>query len=188
MKYRNYCKIKQIKNIAISKELKYKKCCNIKNIATSKILQYQNIKLKYWFSLQTDICLYKLLFHVFLCIWFSIKRKLAILFSFFSPDRKFMGSLRYFTSSYLAGMSLHKEHKFEKVVVEKGNKTESYRNPGDKVDVLKDVESKLKSNISRVSGWKQTNKGGCFQAEQSLSKHEIATSGLVEVFKKGKRK
>ena len=27
-----------------------------------------------------------------------------------------MGSLRYFTSSYLAGMSLHKEHKFEKVV------------------------------------------------------------------------
>ena len=70
----------------------------------------------------------------------------------FRTDRKFMGSLRYFTSSYLAGMSLHKEHKFEKVVVEKGNKTESYRNPGDKVDVLKDVESKLKSNISRVSG------------------------------------
>ena len=31
-----------------------------------------------------------------------------------------MGSLRYFTSSYLAGMSLHKEHKFDKVGVEKG--------------------------------------------------------------------
>ena len=30
-----------------------------------------------------------------------------------------MGSLRYFTSSYLAGMSLHKEHKFDKVGLEK---------------------------------------------------------------------
>ena len=29
-----------------------------------------------------------------------------------------MGSLRYFTSSYLAGMSLHKEHKFDKVGLE----------------------------------------------------------------------
>ena len=39
---------------------------------------------------------------------------------FFSEaDRKFMGSLRYFTSSYLAGMSLHKEHKFDKVGLEK---------------------------------------------------------------------
>ena len=38
---------------------------------------------------------------------------------FFSEaDRKFMGSLRYFTSSYLAGMSLHKEHKFDKVGLE----------------------------------------------------------------------
>ena len=36
----------------------------------------------------------------------------------FRTDRKFMGSLRYFTSSYLAGMSLHKEHKFDKVGLE----------------------------------------------------------------------
>ena len=51
-------------------------------------------------------------------IFFSMVEIGCIIF-IFRTDRKFMGSLRYFTSSYLAGMSLHKEHKFDKVGLEK---------------------------------------------------------------------
>ena len=55
--------------------------------------------------------------------WFSISvvyvditlLEIGDIIFFWEADRKFMGSLRYFTSSYLAGMSLHKEHKFSKL-------------------------------------------------------------------------
>ena len=69
--------------------------------------------------METNVC------HDILVMYFEVYDALFLveigsrIISIFRTDRKFMGSLRYFTSSYLAGMSLHKEHKFEKVGVEK---------------------------------------------------------------------
>ena len=69
-------------------------------------------------KLETNVCQY------ILVVYFEVNDAFFLMeidriISIFRTDRKFMGSLRYFTSSYLAGMSLHKEHKFEKVWVEK---------------------------------------------------------------------
>ena len=54
-----------------------------------------------------------------------------------------MGSLRYFTSSYLAGMSLHKEHKFDKVGLEEET---------EKMIEIKGFKHTLKVDWSQISG------------------------------------